>query len=87
MTNKNVLIPVGALEGSLIIPPNKIAETFRKVFNNGLTCGKILPNDEYLNKYRHKYFKDVLKEVITSFDENESGKYKAGGVKIKKSKC
>ena len=62
------LATVQALRGSLIIPPNRLKKIFRDVFNMGIECDILHPNDDIAKDI---YFYEALKNMMESFRMNK----------------
>jgi hypothetical protein len=53
--------------GSLCIPPNKIKKLFKIVFNAGMKCQEMHPDDD---TYDDIHFNDALSKVFKSFPKD-----------------
>ena len=61
------MVTVEAPFGSIIIPPNKIKKLFKLVFNAGMKCQEMHPDDD---TYDNIHFHESLNKVLKSFPKN-----------------
>lgn len=57
-------VTVKVLAGSLIIPPHKIKESFRKIFDAGIKSNELHPDNNICNNLN---FKKSLDKLLKSF--------------------